>query len=138
MTTDTADAILDKYGLERGPRAKQYGVKGMRWGVKRSRAQIDAASEDATKAGEIRTKVKRSGTSAASNAELQTLVKRMQLEQQYSDLAAKRSTKSKGRQFIEKTARREIEGVIAGNPGPIGKAIQEARTPGKPGRHRKN
>lgn len=83
---------------------EHYGVKGMKWGVrkrpmtpvgvtisqqpgKRVRAkggENQPASEDAKQVAEYRQKAKRSTTDSLSTKELQTLVNRMNLEQQYS------------------------------------------------------
>ena len=60
------------------------GIKGMRWGVRRSRSQIDGGSEDHRNAAAARAKAKKGGVKALSNKELQDLVNRMNLEQQYS------------------------------------------------------
>lgn len=53
-----------------------YGVKGMRWGVRRSDRQLAAAA------------AKRSSISSMSNEEMQQLITRMDLEQRYSKLLA--------------------------------------------------
>lgn len=66
-----------------------YGVKGMKWGVHRSEdgsSEKKPASEDFEKANKARTIAKTSGTKALSNKELQDIVTRMNLEQQYSRL----------------------------------------------------
>lgn len=83
---------------------EHYGVKGMKWGVrKRPRTPVGVtisqqpgkrvrakggenqpASEDAKQVAEYRQKAKRSTTDSLSTKELQTLVNRMNLEQQYS------------------------------------------------------
>lgn len=73
-----------------------YGIKGMRWGVRKSeheggttakRAPVPSA--DKARAAENAAKVTKKGdTSALSNAELQQLVQRMNLEQQYSRLSS--------------------------------------------------
>jgi len=60
---------------------EHFGVKGMRWGVrKRSEAP---ASADVQRVRTIQSKIKRGKTDALSNKELQDLVTRMNLEQQY-------------------------------------------------------
>ena len=74
-----------------------YGVKGMRWGVRKSeheggtrakRAPVPV-SADKQKANEAAARVSKKGdTSALSNQELQQLVQRMNLEQQYSRLSS--------------------------------------------------
>lgn len=88
-----------------------YGVKGMKWGVRRRSSVPDGkvqvsqakpgaklktaggkgfkADPDAIAARASAQVVKKSGTAALSNKELQALVTRMNLEQQYSNLATK-------------------------------------------------
>lgn len=129
---------------------KHYGVKGMRWGVKRSDAQLAAAkktrrgkkeppardtvtskrgritkvdlskkssemqpAQDAAKAAVTRQIAKKRSTDALSNDDLQALVKRMNLEQQYSDLSAKR--KSTGRKYLEKFFKGQADSAVT-NP----------------------
>lgn len=74
-----------------------YGIKGMRWGVRKSeheggtRAKRTAVpvSADKQRANEAAARVGKKGdTSALSNQELQQLVQRMNLEQQYSRLSS--------------------------------------------------
>jgi hypothetical protein len=86
---------------------EHYGVKGMKWGVRRRSTTPTAvavttrpgkrvktaggkgqsASEDAVTAAVARQKAKKSTVDSLSNKELQNLVARMNLEQQYSRLA---------------------------------------------------
>ena len=99
-----------------------YGVKGMRWGVRksgttevttqsvinkglRSKTKVKAkggtghpATEDAIKAAAQKQKLRKSGPAALSNKELQELGQRLQLEQQVTQLAA-----PKGKKFVSKT-----------------------------------
>lgn len=78
-----------------------YGVKGMRWGVrKKDRGSSDDGpkSEDASRARAHRSTVKKGGTDALSNKELQELVTRLNLEQQYSRLNAETTTA--GKRFV--------------------------------------
>lgn len=71
---ETADDVLE-----------HFGVKGMKWGVRKNRS--GSASEDAQRADAARKKIKTGGgTKALSNKELQDLVTRMNLEQQYKKL----------------------------------------------------
>lgn len=87
-----------------------HGVKGMKWGIRRDRSGSSgptpvstkqkgkrlqtkggkghAPTEDATRAAVGRQKAKSSGTHALTNQELREVVNRMNLEQQYSKLAA--------------------------------------------------
>ena len=79
-----------------------YGVKGMKWGVRRSqdvlrrlRTDPNPPSEDSAKAKAA----KRRGINNLSNAELKELNERLKLEREYSKLSP--STRSKGEQFLK-------------------------------------
>ena len=61
-----------------------FGVKGMRWGVRRSRSQLEGGSDDHKNAVSARAKAKKGGTKSLSNKELQDLITRMNLEKQYT------------------------------------------------------
>lgn len=83
-----------------------YGVKGMHWGQRKERGPVAATmkttkpgklvkaqggkriapSEDAVRAVKLHQTAKKSTTDALSNDELQSLVRRMQLEQQFAQL----------------------------------------------------
>jgi hypothetical protein len=68
---------------------KHFGVKGMKWGVRRSRSSGSSrhpVSPDASKASALKGTVRKHGTSALSNADLQHLVTRLNLERQHSQL----------------------------------------------------
>lgn len=92
---------------------KHFGVKGMRWGQKRStssshvskikskKAEADKQKEenmhpDAKKKREL----KKKKISELSNADLKALNERLNLEKQYKDLS--RNEKTKGKSFVEK------------------------------------
>ncbi|QBZ73570.1 hypothetical protein SEA_ROSAASANTEWAA_6 [Streptomyces phage RosaAsantewaa] len=81
-----------------------YGVKGMKWGVRRSRSQIDKppASDDAKSAAATRKKLKEGGTSSLSNQELKAYLERMDLVKRYN--ASKPPTvKDEVRKFVKDT-----------------------------------
>ena len=78
---------------------EHVGVKGMKWGVRRTKAELEKASSDGAKTESIRTRAKTSGTNALSNTELQTAIDRMRLEKQYSELASQTATKNAGQKF---------------------------------------
>lgn len=82
---------------------EHFGVKGMKWGVRRSRSGSSGpVSEDAAKAHALRSQVKTSGTKSLNNAELQHLVTRMNLEQQFGRLTESNpSSVSKGQKFVK-------------------------------------
>lgn len=62
-----------------------FGVKGMKWGVHR-KSRVPASS-DAQKSLDIRKKAKQGKVRSLTNAELQTAINRMNLEQQFKRLA---------------------------------------------------
>lgn len=100
---------------------EHFGIRGMHWGVRRSRAADgrvrgpskttrDGISSDAARAKDIHAKVKTHGTDAASNQDLQHLVSRMNLEQQYTRLSSgttktniAKSRVRSGKNFIKET-----------------------------------
>lgn len=77
-----------------------YGVKGMRWGIRRKRVP---ASEDAERVSASMQKARKGGTRALTTKELQELVNRMNLEQQYSRLQfeKKKGRFEKGHGFVK-------------------------------------
>ncbi len=71
-----------------------YGVKGMKWGVRRSDAQLAKArsapkptlSDDAKRANRLYDKIETKGTGSLSNQEMRQFLERMNLERQYSQM----------------------------------------------------
>lgn len=63
---------------------EHFGIKGMKWGVRRSQSEIHG---DHAGAHASLKKAKKHGTSSLSNAELHSIITRMNLEQQYVRLA---------------------------------------------------
>lgn len=91
---------------------EHYGVKGMQWGKRRAdraekkaKEKHDRSSEDARAASAAKDKLKKSSVDSLSNKELQSLVQRMNLEQQLSGLQERTKTKSAGRKFAEDITR---------------------------------
>lgn len=76
---------------------EHFGVKGMRWGVRRRRPGASSSSRpsgpvssDAARAARLQTRVSQHGTKSLTNAELQTLVTRLNLETQHGRLDPKK------------------------------------------------
>jgi hypothetical protein len=79
-----------------------YGVKGMRWGVRRERGPDGRVqSEDSKKAEEHLTVVRSSSVKALSNKDLKELNARLQLEKTYKDLTDPSKQKN-GKNFVKK------------------------------------
>jgi hypothetical protein len=76
-----------------------FGVRGMKWGVHRARTSSPhPSSSEAATARQLHVRARSSGTHSLTNAELQTLVQRMNLESQYSNLNQRQV--SKGRKIV--------------------------------------
>lgn len=73
-----------------------FGVKGMKWGVRKDRKRSD--SKDYTESRDLLEK----SPNKLSNAELRKINERLNLEQQYSNLTA--TQKQKGNRFINKVS----------------------------------
>lgn len=124
---------------------KHYGVPGMKWGVRRNRTpnsvtvstkpgkrvktsggKNQPASSDAKVAASLRQKAKSSTTDSLSNDELQTLVKRMNLEQQYSSLSSQK--RGAGSKFIKEvilgTSKNEIKRAAGFKANQVGDAFK--------------
>ena len=84
---------------------EHYGVKGMHWGTRKGSTSGTAGekpretSADAAKASELKSKAKKKGPQSLSNDEMRTLIQRMQLDSQFSQLNAKQ--KNKGLQMVQ-------------------------------------
>lgn len=75
-----------------------FGVKGMKWGVHRTASQLSVGpSADAERAAAAKKTIKVGGTKALSNAELQHLVTRLNLERQLKQINP--SNKEKAARF---------------------------------------
>jgi hypothetical protein len=80
---------------------EHFGVKGMHWGVRRSRLS-GAPSPDHAHAVAFQAKAKAAGgIHALSNEELKTLTDRLNLEQNYARLTADKSNFDKGHSFVK-------------------------------------
>jgi hypothetical protein len=77
-----------------------YGVKGMKWGVRRSESQLArsrGSSEDFINSRSI----KKNPTRTLSNREIQAVNTRLQLERQYAQLTKEQTVVSRGSRFVK-------------------------------------
>ena len=109
-----------------------YGIKGMKWGVRRRRGAdgLVEKSQDVQNAEAARAKIGKKGdTSALSNKELQSLVTRMNLDQQYSRLAGEevKAKKSSGKRVVQNilATGKTVNDVIAFVNSPAGKMVKD-------------
>lgn len=103
-----------------------FGVKGMHWGV--IRRNRPPASTDAVKVRESMKTVKKGGTQALSTKELQELVNRINLEQQYARLQStkKQSRFDTGHNLVKTTlsAGKTMNDVMSFLNSPFGKIVR--------------
>jgi hypothetical protein len=83
---------------------EHFGIPGMRWGVRRSNpSAAGPASEDVAKARATAATIKAHGgkTDSISNADLNQLLDRMNLDQRYSKMLEDTSTRKQGQKKIK-------------------------------------
>lgn len=151
MEVSMSDIRTDGRGIVESILA-HYGVKGMRWGVRkdkpsavttrvtstklRGKTKVKAegghklpAHEDAVRAAVSSQRVKKSGTAALSNQELAEYARRLQLEQQVSSLRS--ANKPAAQKFIAQTllntGKQQVTTVVNQTAGDLVKQAQEAR-----------
>lgn len=104
-----------------------FGVKGMHWGSRkaaRAEKKRRTSSEDARNASDAHAKVKKSGVHSLSNKELQDMITRMNLEQQFDRLKPASKSKvaarfvadvlvSAGKQEVSKAASKALATQVA-------------------------
>lgn len=105
---------------------KHHGVKGMKWGVRKApSSSAPHVSPDHVIAEGHKSVIKEHGVKALSNADLESLNKRMQLEQTHRDLKTKAPTKFKSGHSHVKTVlsvAKTLNDIHNTVNGPIGKA----------------
>lgn len=102
---------------------KHYGVLGMRWGVRRTPAQLGRSS-DSSKKRKVREsrKAKKAAKAKASesskktvkdmtDAELREKINRLNLEKQYKDLSKNETAQSRGKQFVKDVLKKSAENL---------------------------
>jgi predicted Zn-dependent peptidase len=72
----------------------QFGIKGMKWGIRRSDAEISAEAE---KTATSVKKLKKSGLKSLTNEELQTVITRMGLEQNFNKVRPRNTIEKAGK-----------------------------------------
>jgi hypothetical protein len=121
-----------------------YGVKGMKWGRRKSDSSSSSqtsrrgpVSEDAANARRIAAKVKKTGTKSLSNKEIQELSTRMNLEANLGRLRGQKSFMSrvKNGNELAKTVLAvgaTVNAAVAFSQSPAGKrVISSLTTPSK-------
>lgn len=109
-----------------------FGVKGMRWGFRKGPGGVSTgkkakapSSEDFKKAASAKTKIKSGGTKTLSNEELQSLVKRMNLEKQYAELSVRDKRKVVGAKVVGDILQETTKGVVKGQATRLGNQLAQ-------------
>lgn len=138
---------LETFLKEQGPQTlgslAHWGIKGMKWGIRRSDSELARAngssSADAVRAKETLTSIRKSGSlSAASDADLNHLVNRINLEKRYAEIQSstfeKGHTQVKSLLSVGDTANKMIQ--FANSPAGklLSSSLNLSKT--KPGKHR--
>lgn len=111
-----------------------HGVVGMKWGSKRGSSSKSSpvpthASSDHIQAEAHKAKISAHGVKALSNGELQSVLTRMNLEQQHKNLQAQKPTKFEtGHQHVKRIlgVAKTLNDIHNTVNGPVGKAIKTA------------
>ena len=100
---------------------QHFGVKGMRWGSKKTGSGKESPSSDSNASTALRARAKKSKVKALSNSELQQAINRMNLEQQFKRLAT--NERPAVTRFIASTmleiGKREVQVGIAKKVGKV-------------------
>lgn len=116
---------------------EHFGVKGMKWGIRKDKKSRGSGpvSPDKVRAQAAEAVIKKHGTKALDNKDLQHLVNRMNLEKQYSGLVNERqSTIDRGHSKVKKilsfgkTANEAYKLVKSPLVTDIGKALSTGET----------
>lgn len=101
----------------RSPELYHYGIKGMKWRIRKKKVRSKERKHSDALAG----KVKKTGVTSLSNKELQTLTRRMQLENDYrrtADNPYKTRARRKGEEMLWKGAG-AVGGIALGTFGTV-------------------
>lgn len=140
---------LEKFFIEQGLRPMgtlvHYGIKGMRWGIRRSDEELaranSSSSVDAIRARETLTAIKKSGSlSAASDADLNHLVNRINLEKRYSEIQSSAFEKGHNQVKTLLSVGDTANKAISFANSPAGKLLASSlglTKAAKPGKHRR-
>lgn len=114
---------------------EHYGVRGMHWGVRRSKTQLSKGSEDYERSREITSKGKTEGRHTLSNAEIRAALERINLEQQYSRATQKPGVRKFVSDMMANIGKEQVKNVAKkGTTKAVGAAFGGALSLAKKGR----
>lgn len=89
-----------------------FGVKGMKWGVRRSQKELHPASADHTHAQSIKAKGRNSGVKALSNKDIQDYMNRLNLEKQFKSTTPGGQAKAFVSQLLVGVGKQQATSVV--------------------------
>lgn len=105
-----------------------YGVKGMRWGV-RKQPTLHPASEDSARATAHKVQAKTKGIHTLSNKDLQEYINRANLEQQFNRLSTQQKNQKAGVKWVNnllsEVAKQQAKNVLVSQTTKLGAKIFE-------------
>jgi hypothetical protein len=130
MTTNI-DEFFKNQGLKPFGTLVHSGIKGMKWGIRRSDAQLSSTKGSSDAADAVRAATtqkaitKAKSTSVASDADLNHLVNRLNLEKRYVDIKASTSTSAKANSKIKTllSAGDTMNKALSFAQSPVGKML---------------
>lgn len=93
---------------------EHFGIKGMRWGVRRKSGK---SSGDAATADRLSSKLKTGGSKSLTNKELKKVIERMRLEKQFKELAPDTPQKKVGKfvgDMLLTAGKAEVSKIVLG------------------------
>jgi hypothetical protein len=106
--TTKLDSFFAAQGLRPMGTLAHFGIKGQKWGVRRSDSQLSSSkgsseAADAARARTTQAAIKKAGgTSSVSDADLNQLVNRLNLEKRYTDIKSSTSLSTKTQSKVKK------------------------------------
>lgn len=92
-----------------------HGIKGMKWGIRRTPAQLGhdtgGKKPSSDKSDDEESKPKKKTVSTMSDTELQSKIKRLELEKRYRELSASQKEVSAGKKFVNRVLERAGENI---------------------------
>lgn len=104
---------------------EHHGIKGMKWGVRRSRGNSSSQSADYKESQQYRERIQKNGLSNLSNSELSRYNNRLNLEQNYKRMNP--TVVARGYNILKTTVAvvGTVSTLVAIGNSPVGKSLSK-------------